>query len=170
MQFSLVSDNVENLFYFLHNEKPITDGSAQNKNLFHFLSVVVESQVPGSSVHVLYEAHLLEGGQDQVPGRGVGILRHRLNLLSDQLFPVQELDKVKLQEKKKKIRLKMRQRFGSQKLGHHKLLVGCTDMPLLTGCIRVPPTSQLGYLSLGTGQNMKSSCAVSYPVIHLKIT
>lgn len=101
MQFSLVSDNVEHLFYFLHNEKPITDGSAQNKNLLHFLSVVVESQVPGSSVHVLYEAHFLEGGQDQVPGRGVGILRHRQNLLSDQLLPVQELDKVKLQEKKK---------------------------------------------------------------------
>lgn len=92
---------MEHLFYFLHQEEPITDGSAENKHLFHFLSIVVESQVPGSSVHVLYEAHFLEGGQDQVPGRGVGILRHRQNLLSDQLLPVQELDKVKLQEKKK---------------------------------------------------------------------
>lgn len=101
MQFSLVSDNVEHLFYFLHNEKPITDGSAQNKNLLHFLSVVVESQVPGSSVHVLYEGRLLEGGEDQVPGRRVRILRYHLNLLFDQLLPVQELDKVKLQEEEK---------------------------------------------------------------------
>lgn len=100
-QFSLVTDTMEHLFYFLHQEEPITDGSAENKHLFHFLSIVVESQVPGSSVHVLYEARLLEGGEDQVPGRRVRILRYHLNLLFDQLLPVQELDKVKLQEEEK---------------------------------------------------------------------
>lgn len=100
-QFSLVTDTMEHLFYFLHQEEPITDGSAENKHLFHFLSIVVESQVPGSSVHVLYEGRLLEGGEDQVPGRRVRILRYHLNLLFDQLLPVQELDKVKLQEEEK---------------------------------------------------------------------
>lgn len=72
-----------------------TYGGAEDEHLFHFFPVVVESQVPCPRVHIFNESGLLQSAEDEIPGRETGIFRI-LHLRLNQLFPIQELDEIKL--------------------------------------------------------------------------
>lgn len=101
----------------------LTYGSAVQQHLLQVASVVVERQVPGAGVHVLYEARFLEAAQQQAFGSFGS--QDGISQRPGQRLPVQQLHKVELEHN---THTTQSDSWNWSKMGNHQTCINATEM------------------------------------------
>lgn len=76
----------------------LTYGCAVHHHMFHLSTIIIEGQVPGAHIKVFHKARLLQSRHQQTSRRRVRNFDIP-GILLNQLSPIQQLHKVKLEKK-----------------------------------------------------------------------